>query len=251
VQNGFTRTLPTLSVCYTVQSLSVEIDYFTRFCGYSVDALVKEMRISPSLRSAAVLWAFFRTGYPPIAVEDFGDSKGGNFEVEPEGAEENCDPTLPIAVLDYVAQMNDASLWKVAQSELGTFRQGTNGRTMLHRAANLGSVELLQQLMKRKVNPFVPSRRGNVAINVAANDEVRGLLRDYMKWDPTKPEMQDWYDPIVHQRAMCFLLLCKRYESYGLKKKVPKDVKGIILGMIVGNEVLYLKRGQSLQEFRS
>ncbi len=181
-------------------------------------------------------------------MEDFGDQTGGgDAEMEDSNDEEERDPALPLAVLEYVAQINDERLWKVVEGELSTFRQGTNGRTMLHHAAHLGNMALLQRLMARRVNPFIPSRRCNLAIDVAANPEMRAALANYMKWDPKKPGMLEWYGPLVYQRALCFLLVLLRYN---MSRRMPRDIRLMILNMIVANEVVYLKRNPPLQEFR-
>jgi hypothetical protein len=72
-----------------------------------------------------------------------------------------------------------------------------------------------------------------------------------MKWDPKKAEMFDWYGPLVYERTLCFLLVLLCYETTGPKKwRMPKDIRWMILNMIVDNEVVYLKRNPLIPEFR-
>jgi ankyrin repeat protein len=227
--------------------LAVSVKTFARVEG--VDSVIQKMSESKKKQSDIVLWAFFRTGYPPIATEDFNIEDSGPFM---DGHDKgDMDPALPVAVLDFAARINDEKIWRIVEGELSMFRQSTNGRTILHHAARLGNIELMQRLMLRRINPFIPSKRGNLAIDFALNDEVSVVLQKYMKWDPKLPNMREWYGPVVYQRTLCFLLVLLRYEPFGPRgERMPKDVRLIILNMIVNNEVIYLKKFPRIEEFR-
>jgi hypothetical protein len=107
--------------------------------------------------------------------------------------------------------------------EIGTTRHPNTLRTVLHHVACKGSIRGVRAVIGvGLVNPFIPDRRGKLAIELTQDPEIRRLISDYSSFKPTKM-FRNWIGPIFCKRARAFLLIASRY-SLALNKNIQEKI---------------------------
>jgi ankyrin repeat protein len=151
-------------------------------------------------------WAFFRTGVPVKSFQELQELLEANNRID---------------------------LQEVLTNEAETFRDPKSGDTLLHMAAAEGNMEALKDLMSEKCNPFVPSLDSTLPVDVAATDEMRTTLLNYMRVNVRCLHTLTWRGPLFHMRALALLLIVNRYcREKRLRVKLPKDIVNVILELM-------------------
>jgi hypothetical protein len=105
--------------------------------------------------------------------------------------------------------------------------------SFLHLAAERGDLGLVQSLMKQNASPFFTDIAKKIPVEVAATEEIRSALMEYMKWKP-KREIQQWFGPSFRKRVWTMLLVLKRLQPrIGL---VPHDMRKLLVQYVAQME---------------
>jgi hypothetical protein len=115
--------------------------------------------------------------------------------------------------------------------EIGTTRHPKTLRTVLHHVAYKNSIRGVRAVIDvGLVNPFIPDRRGNLAIELTRDPEIRRLISEYSAFKPTKL-FRLWIGPVFCKRALAFLLVVSRYRL-----AINKNIQNKILTYMAHNE---------------
>ncbi len=118
-------------------------------------------------------------------------------------------------------------------ASLARFGKVDNVGSFLHVAAANGDLYRVQSLMKQNASPFFTDIRKKLPIEVAANEEIRLVLMEYMQWKP-KREIQLWFGPSFQKRVWTLLLLLKRLQPrIGW---VPRDIRNLLVQYVAKME---------------
>ncbi len=117
------------------------------------------------------------------------------------------------------------AIWRMYMHRMGStpFISGGNDDTLLHVAAR-SQPTMLPVLMHRgcMLNPLVRNRHGELARDVAPDNQAKALLDAYATWTPVRAKTR-WYGPLFEERALCFAMVCKRWRTEGVRT-MPRDV---------------------------
>jgi predicted LPLAT superfamily acyltransferase len=80
-----------------------------------------------------------------------------------------------------VAGEVDNVMLSITMGAIGVNAQNEQGYTLLHFAAQMGSLEAVRALLDRDADPTIKANDGRIALDLAVNPEIRAALNQAMR----------------------------------------------------------------------